>query len=96
MVGTCILTEDRNFITLPKENYAIALDSCYLFTKKKLNMNLNMMFLKCLWSLHTLKIRELYRGIDGYLAISVWQFDSKSFCNIIYLGTIDTNNFRHT
>ena len=29
-----ILTETSNFRTLSKGNYAIALDSCYLFTKK--------------------------------------------------------------
>ena len=29
-----ILTEVRSFKTFLKENYAIALDSCYLFTKK--------------------------------------------------------------
>ena len=32
-------TEDRNFETFLKENYAVALDSCYLFTKKILNRN---------------------------------------------------------
>ena len=30
-----ILTEGRNFKTLLKENYAIALDSCYLLTYYK-------------------------------------------------------------
>ena len=40
-----ILTESRNFKTLLKENYAIALDSCYLFTKKMLNMELNMILI---------------------------------------------------
>ena len=33
-MDTYILTENRNFKTFLKENYAIALDSCYLFTKK--------------------------------------------------------------
>ena len=33
-MDTCILTESRNFETFLRENYAIALESCYLFTKK--------------------------------------------------------------
>ena len=40
-----ILTEGgRSFKTLLKENYAIALDSCYLFTKM-LSMVLNMIYI---------------------------------------------------
>ena len=35
---TDIIAEDRNFKTSMKENYEIALDSCYMFTKKMLNM----------------------------------------------------------
>ena len=35
-----ILTEGRNFKTFLKENYAIALESCYLFTKKVLSTEL--------------------------------------------------------
>ena len=65
----CILKEGRNFKTLSKEHYAIALVSCYLITKKKLIMDLNMMFSWCLWSFHTLEIRELYSRFDEYLAI---------------------------
>ena len=37
-----ILTEGRNFKTFVKENYAIALDSCYLFTEKRLSIEPNM------------------------------------------------------
>ena len=36
---------ERNFKTSLKENYAIALDSCCLFTKKILNMELNMILI---------------------------------------------------
>ena len=39
-MNTYILTESRNFKILSKENYAIALDSSYLCTKKMLNMEL--------------------------------------------------------
>ena len=39
-----ILTVGRNFKTFLKENYAIALDSCYLSTKKMLNMELNTVY----------------------------------------------------
>ena len=35
---TYILTESRNFKTILKENYVIALDSCYIFTKEMLHM----------------------------------------------------------
>ena len=41
---TYILTVGRNFKTFLKENYAIALDSCYLSTKKMLNMELNTVY----------------------------------------------------
>ena len=34
-----------SFKTFLRENYAIALDSCYLFTKKMLNMKLNMILM---------------------------------------------------
>ena len=37
-------SEGRDFKTSLKENYAIGLDSCHLFTKKVLNMQLNTMF----------------------------------------------------
>ena len=37
--------EGRNFKTFLKENYAIVLHSCYIFTKKMLNMELNMMLI---------------------------------------------------
>ena len=37
-----ILTEGRNFKTFLKESFAIPLNSCYLFTKTMLNMELNM------------------------------------------------------
>ena len=43
-MNTYILTEGRNFKTFLKENDATSLDCCYLFTKKVLNMELNMMF----------------------------------------------------
>ena len=42
-VNMCLLTEEgRSFKTFLKENYGIALDNCYLFTKKMLNMELKM------------------------------------------------------
>ena len=37
-MNTYILTEGKNLKTIPRENYAIALDSCYLFAEKILNM----------------------------------------------------------
>ena len=40
-----IITEGRNFKTFLKENYAIALDCCYLFTIKILNMELKMIMI---------------------------------------------------
>ena len=41
-INRYILKEGRNFKTLLKENYAVALDSCYLFTKIMLKMDFNM------------------------------------------------------
>ena len=40
-----ILKEGRNFKTFLKENYIITLDSCYSFTKKMLNMELNLILI---------------------------------------------------
>ena len=42
---TYILTEGKNFKTFLKENNAIALDNCYLFTKKMLIMEMNMILM---------------------------------------------------
>ena len=44
-MNTYILTEGGNFKTFFKENYAIALERCYLFTKKMLNMELKMILI---------------------------------------------------
>ena len=44
-MNTYILTEGRNFKIFLKENYAIALDSCYLFTKKMLNKEFNLILI---------------------------------------------------
>ena len=52
-----------------KENYAIALDSCYLFTEKMLEMELNMTLTMLMVCLHALDIPELYGRFDAYLAI---------------------------
>ena len=41
-MNTYILTEDRNFKTFLKANYATALDGCYIFTKKILKMEPSM------------------------------------------------------
>ena len=39
-MNTYILTEGRDFRAFLKDNYAITLNNCYLFTKKMLNMML--------------------------------------------------------
>ena len=53
-----ILTEGgRNFKKILKDNYAVALDSCYLFTTKMLNMELNMILIVLM---KTLDIPEIY------------------------------------
>ena len=44
-INTYILTEGTNSKIFLKENYAIALDSCYFLTKKMLNMELNMILI---------------------------------------------------
>ena len=44
-MNTYKLTEGRNFKIFLKANYTAALDSCYMFTKKKLNMELNIMLI---------------------------------------------------
>ena len=40
-----ILTEDRNFKIFLKENYKITLDSSYLFTKKMLKMEFDLLLI---------------------------------------------------
>ena len=45
---TYILTEGRHFKTFLKENYAIALDSCYLFTKKMFEHNIDSAYGVCM------------------------------------------------
>ena len=40
-----ILPEGRNFKTFLNKDYPIVLNSCYLFTKKLLNMKLNMILI---------------------------------------------------
>ena len=55
-----ILIEGRNFKTFLKENYAVALGSYYIFTKKLLKVELNMMLIVLMelahirhtWTLH--------------------------------------------
>ena len=44
-----ILTESRNFKIFLKENYTITLDSCYLFPKIILNMELKMILVACIY-----------------------------------------------
>ena len=57
-----ILTErGRRFKTSFKENYAIALDSCYLFTKKMLSMLLDMILIVLM---ETLGFPEIYSRFD--------------------------------
>ena len=43
-MNTYILTIGRNFKTFLKENYVIALGSCYLSTKKMLTVELNSVY----------------------------------------------------
>ena len=40
-----ICSEDRNFKTFLKKNYVITVDSCYLFIKKMLTMELNLILI---------------------------------------------------
>ena len=42
-MNTYILTENRNFKTFLKKNYAVDWESFYVFTKTMLNMELNIM-----------------------------------------------------
>ena len=44
-MNTYILTEGKNLETFLKENYTIALESCYLFVKEMLRMKLNMILI---------------------------------------------------
>ena len=45
VVNAYIITEERDFKRFLKENYTIALDGCYLFTKKMLNVEKNMILI---------------------------------------------------
>ena len=52
------------FKTLLKENYVIALDSCYMFTQKTWNMELNMALI-----VHSIDIPDFYSSLNEYLGI---------------------------
>ena len=57
-----ILTEGgKSFKTLLEENYTIALDSCYLLTKKMLSVELNMILIVLM---ETLDFPEIYIRFD--------------------------------
>ena len=58
----------QNSKTFLKENYPIAFGSCYIFTKKMLNMELKMM-LMVLMEFVILDIPELYSRFNVYPAI---------------------------
>ena len=62
----------RNSKTFLEENCAVALDSCYLFTKKMLNMELNMILHR-----YITFISELYSRFDEYLA---WYMVNLTVC----------------
>ena len=62
----------RNFKTFLEENCAVALDSCYLFTKKMLNIELNMILHR-----YITFISELYTRFDEYLA---WYMVNLTVC----------------
>ena len=65
-----IVTEGRSFKAFLKENYAVVWESCYLFTKKMLNMELNMIFIDIAGvCVYTLDIPEIYSRFDEYLAV---------------------------
>ena len=63
-----MLTEGRNFKTFLKQNYANALDSCYIFTKKLLNMELTMLLIVLMKFAYIIDIPELYSRFSECLA----------------------------
>ena len=56
-------TKGRSFKTFLKQNYAVALDSCYMFIEHEIKHD------ACLWSFHTLCVPELYCSFNEYLVI---------------------------
>ena len=69
-MNTSILIESRNFKAFLKENYPVVLDSCYLFTKKIMNMELNTVSIVFMeFALHIFDIPELYSRFNEYFAI---------------------------
>ena len=61
-MNTYRLTESNNFKTFLEENYAIVFDSCYLFTKKMLNVKLNMMlivFIEVAYIRHSWTLKQI-------------------------------------
>ena len=74
-MNTYILIEaGRSFKTFLKENYAIALDSFFLFTKKMLNMELLNMILIFM---ETLDTPEIYSRFDECFANYIFASFSK-------------------
>ena len=71
-----ILKEGRNFKTFLKENYTITLDSCYSFTKKMLNMELNLILIALMEFAnvrHSWNLQQIW-WIPGNLSrLWIWQ-----------------------
>ena len=63
-----ILTEGRTFKTFLKENDAISLDSCYLFTKNNVEHGFEH-DTDSAYGVYTSDIPELYSRFDEYLVI---------------------------
>ena len=62
------IERDRSFKTFLNENYAIALGSCFLFTKKKKMLNMELLNMISIVFMET-GIPEIYSRFDEYLAI---------------------------
>ena len=81
-----IFTERKNFKIFLKENYAIALNSCCISTKKMLNMELNIMLIVLMEFAYIIDIPTLYSTFNEYLAILADdEFDSLLVCHIVRL-----------
>ena len=63
------ILKGTNFKTFLKENYAIALDSCYLCTSKNVERKIDRDILILKLGLHTLDIPDIYSRFNEYLAI---------------------------
>ena len=94
-----IVKEGRNFKTLLKENYAGALDSCYLFTKIMLKMDFDMILIVLKEFSHTRHCRtsqQIWWIHSNLIRFLIWHSVSLKFYKVFWFLIVWCANFLQT